>query len=320
MSVAGTERATPSIGRGSSQPLPSPRGGGAGGGVSPWLLAARPRTLPAAVAPVIVGTAIAVAEGRFAFWAAAASFAVALLLQIGANLANDVFDYRRGADTTARLGPTRVTQSGLIPPERVLLATWLTLGAAALAGLYLVWRGGWPILLLGLLAILSALAYTGGPAPLGYHGLGDLFVFLFCGLVAVAGTYYVQARELSALALAAGVPVGCPVTAILVVNNLRDVETDRAAGKRTLAVRLGRRGTQAEYVALLAVAYGALPLLWLAGLLPGWWWLPWLSLPLAVALVRRVLRETGPALNAVLAGTARLHLLYGLLLSAAILL
>ncbi len=269
---------------------------------------------------MIVGTALAVADGRFALPAAVACFAVALLLQIAANFANDVFDYHRGADTSERLGPTRVTQSGLIAPGRVVLATWLTLGGAAVAGLYLVWRGGWPILLLGLLAILSALAYTGGPYPLGYHGLGDLFVFLFFGLVAVAGTYYVQARELSALALAAGVPVGCPVTAILVVNNLRDVETDRAAGKRTLAVRLGRRGARAEYIVLLAVAYGALPVLWLAGLLSGWWWLPWLSLPLAIQLVRRVLRETGPALNAVLAGTARLHLVFGVLLSIAVLL
>jgi len=288
--------------------------------VSPWLLAARPKTLPAAVAPVIVGTALAAADGRFALGAAAACFAVALLLQIAANFANDVFDYRRGADTSERLGPTRVTQSGLIAPERVLLATWLTLGGAAVAGLYLAWRGGWPILLLGLLAILSALAYTGGPYPLGYHGLGDLFVFLFFGLVAVAGTYYVQARELSALAMVAGVPVGCPVTAILVGNNLRDIETDRAAGKRTLAVRFGRRGARAEYIGLLAVAYGALPVLWLAGLLSVWWWLPWLSLPLAVQLVRRVLRETGPALNAVLTGTARLHLFFGALLAVAVLL
>ena len=316
--MAGTEQV-------GAPPAPLPVGEGQPsvarrGGVNAWLLAARPKTLPAAVAPVIVGTALAVEDERFALPAAVACFAVALLLQIAANFANDVFDFRRGADTSERLGPTRVTQSGLIAPGRVLLATWLTLGGAAVAGLYLAWRGGWPILLLGLLAILSALAYTGGPYPLGYHGLGDLFVFLFFGLVAVAGTYYVQARELSALALAAGVPVGCPVTAILVVNNLRDIETDRAAGKRTLAVRLGRRGARVEYIGLLAVAYGALPVLWLAGLLSGWWWLPWLSQPLAVQLVRRVLRETGPALNAVLAGTARLHLVFGVLLSVAVLL
>ncbi|MDP9469125.1 MAG: 1,4-dihydroxy-2-naphthoate polyprenyltransferase [Chloroflexota bacterium] len=284
-----------------------------------WLLAARPKTLPAAVAPVIVGTAIAAADGGFYFPAAVAAFAVALLLQIGANLANDVFDFRRGADVN-RLGPVRVTQSGLIPPERVLLATGLVLGAAMLVGVYLVWRGGWPILLLGLLAILSALAYTGGPAPLGYHGLGDLFVFLFFGAVAVAGTAYVQTQELTRLAVAASVPVGCLATAILVVNNLRDVETDRVAGKRTLAVRLGAPATRLEYALLLAAAYLTPPLLWLTDLISAWWWLPWLTLPLAAALVRRVARETGPALNARLASTARLQLLFGLLFAGSILL
>ncbi len=284
-----------------------------------WLLAARPKTLPAAVAPVVVGTAIAAADGGFYFPAALTAFAVALLLQIGANLANDVFDFRRGADVN-RLGPVRVTQSGLIPPERVLLATGLVLGAAMLVGGYLVWRGGWPILFLGLLAILSALAYTGGPAPLGYHGLGDLFVFLFFGAVAVAGTAYVQTQELTRLAVAASVPVGCLATAILVVNNLRDVETDRVAGKRTLAVRLGAPATRLEYALLLAAAYLTPPLLWLTDLISAWWWLPWLTLPLAAALVRRVARETGPALNARLVGTARLQLLFGLLFAGSILL
>ncbi len=284
-----------------------------------WLLAARPKTLPAAVAPVVVGTAIAAADGGFYFPAALTAFAVALLLQIGANLANDVFDFRRGADIN-RLGPVRVTQSGLIPPQRVLLATGLVLGAAMLVGVYLVWRGGWPILFLGLLAILSALAYTGGPAPLGYHGLGDLFVFLFFGAVAVAGTAYVQTQELTRLAVAASVPVGCLATAILVVNNLRDVETDRVAGKRTLAVRLGAPATRLEYALLLAAAYLTPPLLWLTDLISAWWWLPWLTLPLAAALVRRVARETGPALNARLAGTARLQLLFGLLFAGSILL
>ncbi len=284
-----------------------------------WLLAARPKTLPAAVAPVVVGTAIAAADGGFFLPAAVAAFAVALLLQIGANLANDVFDFRRGADVD-RLGPVRVSQSGLIPPQQVLQATSLVLGAAMLVGAYLVWRGGWPILLLGLLAILSALAYTGGPAPLGYHGLGDLFVFLFFGAVAVAGTAYVQTQELSRLAVAASIPVGCLATAILVVNNLRDVETDRVAGKRTLAVRLGAPATRAEYALLLAAAYLTPPLLWLTDLLSAWWWLPWLTLPLAAALVRRVARETGLALNARLAGTARLQLLFGLLFAGSILL
>ena len=285
-----------------------------------WLLATRPKTLPAAVAPVVVGTAVAIAEGGFAFLAALAALAVALLLQIAANLANDVFDFRRGADTADRLGPVRVTQSGLIAPERVLAATAVTLGVATIAGLYLVWRGGWPILILGLLAILSALAYTGGPAPLGYLGLGDLFVFLFFGLVGVAGTAYVQTQTLTALALAAAVPVGCLATAILVVNNLRDIATDRAAGKRTLAVRLGARGTRIEYAALIAVAFLTLPVGWALGIFSGWWWVPWFALPVAIPLTRRVVTTNGAALNPLLGATARLALLVGLLLAGSLLL
>jgi len=289
------------------QPAPRPVGG------SPWLLAARPKTLPAAVAPVVVGAAVAVAEGGFALLPALAALAVALLLQIAANLANDVFDFQRGADTEHRLGPTRVTERGLIAPERVLAATGLVLGLATLVGVYLVWRGGWPILLLGLLALASAVAYTGGPAPLGYLGLGDLFAFAFFGPVAVAGTAFVQTRELTALALVASVPVGCLVTAILVVNNLRDRETDRLAGKRTLAVRLGPAATRLEYAALLAAAYLAPLAAWLAGLVGGWWWLPWLSLPLAVLLTRAIWTAGGAAFNPLLAATARLALIFALL-------
>ncbi len=285
-----------------------------------WVLAARPRTLPAALAPPLVGTALAVADRAFEPAAAVAALLVALLLQIAANFANDVFDFRRGADTAARLGPTRVTQGGLIAPERVLAATVAAIAAAAIPGLYLAWRGGWPILALGLLAIVALLTYVGGPFPYGYRGLGEPFVFLFFGFVAVAGTYYVQAGRVSGLALAAAAPLGCLVTAILVVNNLRDIETDRAAGKRTLAVRLGRRGTRLEYAGLLAAAYLTPLVCRLAGALSPWWWLPWLSLPLAVALVRRVSRDTGRALNASLAGTARLQLVFGLLFAASIVL
>ena len=278
-----------------------------------WLLAARPRTLPAAVAPVVTGTGVAIAEDGFWLPAALAAVLVALLLQIAANLANDVFDFRRGADTAERLGPPRVTQRGLIAPERVLRATWIVLAAALLPGLYLVIRGGWPILVLGLIAIVAALAYTGGPFPLGYHGLGEVAVFLFFGLVAVAGTAYVQTGDLTGLALAAGVPMGTIAAAILVVNNLRDLPTDRAAGKRTMAVRLGRRATIIEYCALLAVAFLVPPVLWFAGETGAWAMLPWLSLPLAYVLVRAVASESGRALNARLAGTARLQLVFGVL-------
>lgn len=284
-----------------------------------WLLASRPKTLPAAVAPVLVGTAVASAEGGFAPLAAFAALAVALLLQVAANLANDVFDFRRGADTAARLGPVRVTQSGLIAPGRVLAATALVLATAALAGLSLIARGGWPIALLGALALVSAVAYTGGPVPLGYLGLGDVFVFGFFGLVAVAGTAFVQTGRLTPLAVAAAVPIGCLATAILVVNNLRDVDTDRAAGKRTLAVRLGADRTRLEYAALVVIAYLTMPIGWAAGAFSGWWWLPWLSAPLAVPLIGRVRRTEGSGLNPLLGATARLELFFALLLAGSIL-
>lgn len=285
-----------------------------------WLLAVRPKTLPAAVTPVVVGTAVAIGAGSFHLLAATAAIAVALLLQIAANLANDVFDFRRGADTEERLGPVRVTQSGLISARHVFIGTGLTLALAMSIGLYLVARGGWPILVAGLAAILSALAYTGGPRPIGYHGLGEVFVFIFFGLIAVVGSYYVQAGDLAGLSLGAAVPVGCLATAILVVNNLRDIDTDRAAGKRTVAVRIGRERTVLEYALLLLLAYLTPPVLWLLGLAGPWVILPLLTLPLAVRQARAVSTVTGRALNPLLGGTARLQLLFGLLFAAGIIL
>lgn len=285
-----------------------------------WLLAARPRTLPAAVAPVLVGTALALRDNSFVPGPALAALLVALLLQIAANFANDVFDFHRGADTAERLGPTRMVQSGLITSRQVYTATIVTIVLAALVGFYLVLRGGVPLLILGLAAIVATLAYTGGPFPLGYNGLGEVFVLLFFGFVAVVGTYFVQALQVSALAFAIAVPVGALVTAILVVNNLRDLETDRAAGKRTLAVRFGRAGTQAEYAALIAIAYLMPPLLWLLGGLSPWALLPWLTAPLAARLIRETRTTTGRALNKTLGGTGQLELLYSILLAAGILL
>jgi len=287
---------------------------------SHWLAAARPATLSAAVAPVLVGTALAAGEGEFRPLVFAATLAAALLIQTGTNLANDLFDYERGADNAGRLGPPRVTQSGLIPPEQVRAATYLSFGAAAAIGLYLVFVGGWPILAIGLTAIAAGLAYTGGPWPLGYHGLGDLFVFLFFGLASVTGTYYLQTEELSAAAFLAALPVGLTVTAILVVNNLRDIETDRRAGKMTLAVRLGDRATRWQYALLVGGAYVLLPSLVLAGA-SAWVWLPWLTLPLSLGLCRSVLAGAGGrALNPVLKQTARLHLALGSLLALGLLL
>jgi 1,4-dihydroxy-2-naphthoate polyprenyltransferase len=285
-----------------------------------WLLAARPATLPAAIVPVLVGTALAVAAGWFRAAPFVATLLASLLIQVGTNLANDLFDFQKGADTAARLGPPRVTQSGLLPPATVRTAMILVFAAAALLGVYLVAVGGWPILVVGVLSIVCAVAYTGGPWPLGYHGLGELFVFLFFGVIAVSGTYYLQAATLSALALAVSVPIGLLCTAIIVVNNVRDIDTDRLAGKRTLAVRIGRPATRALYTACLVVSYLVPVGLWLAGLLTPLALLPWATIPLAVPLARTVWTQTGgPPLNGVLKGTGRLHLLFGLLFALSLL-
>ena len=285
-----------------------------------WLLAARPKTLPAAAAPVIVGTAVAFFEGKFQPGPALAALLGALLLQIGANLANDVFDYKKGADTHQRTGPLRVTQAGLLTPAQVQTGMWVVFGAAALLGIYLIWSAGWVVLAMGVASILAALAYTGGPFPFGYYGLGDLFVFIFFGLVATCGSYFVQAESVSRLAVWAAIPMGLLITGILVVNNLRDIETDKAAGKRTLAVRLGAKNTQIEYLLCLVISYLIPLLLWLSGLTPARVLFSWLSLPLAVSLFKAVRVEKGAALNKVLAGTGRLALLYGLLFSIGLLL
>jgi len=286
--------------------------------LSAWLLATRPKTLPAAISPVLVGCAVAWAEDGFDLVSALAAFAVALLLQVGANLANDVADFRRGADTGDRLGPVRVTQGGLIPPRHVVMATVAVLMAAAAAGLYLIWRGGPVLALLGLLAIVAAVTYTAGPKPFGYLGLGELFVFIFFGPVAVVGTAYVMTHDVTGLALLSSVAIGCLVTAILVVNNLRDIDTDREAGKRTLAVRIGRGATRWEYTALIAVAYAMPVVMWWSGLSEPWPLLAWTTAPLAIHLVRQVWEVGGRGLNPVLGGTAQLCLWLAVTLAAGI--
>ncbi|MDZ7778895.1 MAG: 1,4-dihydroxy-2-naphthoate polyprenyltransferase [Gemmatimonadota bacterium] len=225
-----------------------------------WLLAARPRTLTAAVAPVAAGTGLAVHHGAVAPGPAVAALVGAGLIQIGTNFANDYYDFVRGGDTDERVGPVRVTQTGMLKPEAVKRGMIGALVAAAVVGAYLVWIGGWPVVAIGVASLACAVLYTGGPFPLAYHGLGDLFVFLFFGLVAVGGTYYVQALAWPPEALLAGAGVGALSTAILVVNNLRDLPTDARAGKRTLAVRIGPRATKAEYAALLLVALVVPPL------------------------------------------------------------
>ncbi len=280
-----------------------------------WIMAARPKTLPAALAPVVAGTGLAAHDDVARALPAAAALVGALLIQIATNLANDYYDFVRGGDTEERVGPVRVTQAGILPPEKVTGATVLVLVAALLVGVYLVWVGGWPIVGIGLTSLACAVLYTGGPYPLAYHGLGDLFVFVFFGLVAVSGTYYVQGLSWPADALVVGAALGALSTAVLVVNNLRDIETDARAGKRTLAVRLGRRGTRVEYVLMLAVAAVA-PIL-------GVWRLGWpaaamgalAALPLAVRPWRSVLGHTDPLqLLPALGQTARVVALYGVLL------
>ncbi|CCF84863.1 1,4-dihydroxy-2-naphthoate polyprenyltransferase [Nitrolancea hollandica] len=286
-----------------------------------WIHAARPPTLPAAVVPVLVGTAAGVVAAPFKPLPFLAALVASLLIQIGTNFANDLFDFHKGADTDARMGPVRVTQSGLISPEQVKRATYLTFGAATLVGLYLVFAGGWPILVIGLLSIIFGVAYTGGPWPLGYHGLGDVAVFIFFGVIAVTGSAYLQNGSFGGLALAASVPVGLLVTNILVINNLRDVPTDRVAGKRTLAVRIGEQATRWQYLLFTAGAYAVPLLLWFSDASSAWVLLSWLSLPLAIPLVRGVMgRLAGRALNPVLKRTGQLHLVFGLLFTIGLLL
>jgi 1,4-dihydroxy-2-naphthoate octaprenyltransferase len=284
-----------------------------------WVMAARVRTLPAAVAPVLVGTSLAIHDDRMDGFAFACALLGALFIQVGTNLSNDYSDARRGADTEDRLGPVRVTAGGLVPPQQVLVATYVSFGLAVLCGVYLVAVAGPVLLLIGAASILAGVLYTGGPRPYGYEGLGELFVFLFFGIVAVTGSYYVQVQKLPWQAFALAVPVGLIASAILVVNNVRDLETDRRAGKRTLAVRLGRARTRALYAGMLAAAY-----LSLAGValgLSAWVFLALLTVPLAVRLARVVRSRTdGPSLNGALAGTGALQLVFCVLLSAGVLL
>ncbi len=282
----------------------------------PWVAALRPHTLPAAVAPVLVGTAAAARAGAWHPLLAAGSLAVALLLQIGANLLNDVGDFRRGADGPGRRGPVRVVQAGLLSARQVAGAGLGCLALAALLGLVLGMRGGWPLLAVGAAAIAAAALYTLGPWPLAYHGLGEPCVLLFFGPVAVGGTELVQAGRLSPAGLGASLPVGLLAAAILVVNNVRDEDSDRQAGKRTLAVRFGRRGGRALYATCVALAFAAPAALVAAGIAPPAALLAWASAPLVRHPLRAVLDATdGPSLNAALAATARLHLVFGALLA-----
>jgi 1,4-dihydroxy-2-naphthoate polyprenyltransferase len=286
-----------------------------------WVKAARPRTLPAAIAPVLVGTAAAVeASDELRVGAFLAALVGSVFIQIGTNLANDYSDARRGADSVDRLGPVRVTASGMVAPRRVLVATWVAFGVAVAAGAYLTAVAGPVILAVGAASILAGVLYTGGPRPYGYAGLGEAFVFLFFGLVAVNGSYFVQVERLDWLPFALSVPVGFLATAILVVNNVRDIDTDRRAGKLTLAVRLGRPRARALYPALVFAAYVGLPIALLLGDGPAWGLVALASFPIAPRPLRAVRTRTdGPSLNAALAATGALLAAFSALLTAGLL-
>jgi 1,4-dihydroxy-2-naphthoate octaprenyltransferase len=285
-------------------------------------MAARPRTLPAAVAPVLVGTALAATDGTFHPLRFMAAMLGALFIQVGTNLSNDYSDARRGADTDDRLGPVRVTAGGLVPPRQVLVATAVAFGLAVLVGIYLVVTAGWQLLLVGAASILAGVLYTGGPRPYGYEGLGDIFVFLFFGVVAVSGSYFAQTSRMEWEALVLSVPVGLLAAALLMVNNTRDLETDRRAGKRTVAVRLGRPRARAIFAGEVYLAFAVAQAPWIAGSdsLSSWLLLPLAAIPLAAPIVRTVRSRTdGPALNGALAATGMLQLIFCVLLSAGIL-
>ena len=278
-----------------------------------WILAARPKTLSAAVVPVLVGSVLAARKPTaITWWVFACALIGAVLIQIATNFINDALDFKKGVDTSERLGPLRVTQAGLISAEAVMRAAWLCLFGAALCGIPLIYRGGWPMLVVGLASIAAAYAYTGGPYPLAYHGLGELFVLVFFGLVAVGGTFYVHSLQLTAPALIAGLAVGSLATVLIVINNLRDLENDRKSNKRTLAARFGERFARAEVAFFALAPLVAIP--WIA-------WLgdqPWLlvtlvALPLALGVIFRVKRSRGAELNRCLAMAGGLQWAFGIL-------
>ncbi len=288
------------------------------GGLSAWLLACRPATLTAALSPVAVGTAIAHRLGDVRVGPVAATFAGALLLQIASNFSNDVFDYEKGADSAERLGPTRAVQAGLVSPRAMKRGLLGVLGLVLLIGAYLTTVAGPAIIIIGLSAIVAAIAYTGGPFPLGYHGLGDLFVMIFFGFVAVCGTIFVHMGQVPLLGFVAALAPGALATNILVVNNVRDRHTDASAGKRTLAVRFGRTAAEFQYRGLSAVAYLVPLVLFVIFRLSPWSLLPLITLPQAWKNVRQLKRYEGRALNRTLVSSAKLVFFHSILLALGI--
>jgi 1,4-dihydroxy-2-naphthoate octaprenyltransferase len=284
-----------------------------------WVLASRLKTLTAAISPVLVGVSLAIHDGEFQLFIAFMTLLAAVLIQIGANFANDVYDFLNGSDREDRLGPTRATQSGLIPPEDMKKGMWLVFALAICVGFYLASIGGWSIVWIGLASIASAIAYTGGPYPLGYHGWGDVLVFVFFGIIAVPGTYYLQSGFVSYDSILFGIPLGALSTAILIVNNLRDADTDIKSGKRTLAVRFGKTFVKIEYIIMMVVAF-AIPIY----ILQFWdelsLYIILFLLPISIRLIQSLYNETGISLNPVLVNTAQFLFHFSILLSIGLIL
>ncbi len=288
--------------------------------IQAWILASRPRTLAAAVAPVIVGTAITIHDSKFKPLAALVALLCSLLIQIGTNFVNDLFDFLRGTDKADRLGPVRAAVSGLLSVNEMKFGIYFSFGLSFLLGLYLISIGGWLVLMIGVLSILAGIAYTAGPFPLAYNGLGDIAVFIFFGFIGTIGTYYVQANEITAMAFWASIPVGALITNILVVNNYRDREEDSSNGKRTLIVIFGEKFGRFQYLFFMIISYVILFVVYFTFKKEIFVFLPLLSLPLSFKLIRMIFTLKGSELNKTLELTAKLSALYGLLFAVGILL
>ncbi|MCL6100361.1 MAG: 1,4-dihydroxy-2-naphthoate polyprenyltransferase [Bacteroidetes bacterium] len=285
-----------------------------------WVLASRPRTLAAAIVPVIVGSSIAIRDGLFQPLAAFIALLCSVLIQVGTNYVNDLFDFLHGTDKEDRTGPQRAVASGIISVTEMKIGIYISFGLSFVLGMYLVTIGGWFILFLGVISILAGVAYTAGPFPLAYNGLGDIAVFIFFGFVGTVGTYYVQTLTITSMAFWSSVPVGALITNILVVNNYRDREEDRSNGKNTLAVIFGEKFTRLQYLTFMIVSYAILFVVYFTYKKSFWIFLPLLSLPISIKLIRMIFSLRGKELNKTLELTAKLSAIYGLLFAAGILL
>ncbi len=283
-----------------------------------WILASRPRTLLAAVVPVIVGSALAISEGKFIFIYSFVALLCSTLIQVGTNFTNDLYDFHKGADNEKRKGPVRVLASGLISVKEMKLGIIFVFGIAFLLGLYLVNEAGVIILVVGIFSIIAGIAYTAGPFPLAYNGLGDVFVFLFFGIVGTVFTYYLHSRTINLISILASIPVGALITNILVINNFRDIEEDKAANKKTLAVLLGRTFTKYQFIFLLILSFVIPALLYLFFQFNVIIFLPYLSLPLAIKLIKMLYTFDGIQLNKTLELTAKFSALFGILFAIGI--